>query len=94
MARKKLDCFLHIGIVSNCPHINCGCWLLLKCSTNSIGLLEPKLIVELHTFLAGHPTDEQLRLLNILSNNHLPSLLFEWKELLLKKAQINGCQSS
>ena len=42
--------------------------------------------------LAGHPTDEQLRLLNILSNNHLPSL--EWKELLLKKAQINGCQSS
>ena len=44
--------------------------------------------------LAGHPTDEQLLLLNISSNNNLPSVLFKWKEFLFKKAQINGCQTS
>jgi len=46
--------------------------------------MEPKQIVELHTFQASYkepqapdPTDEQSGLLDISSNNNLPSVLFE-----------------
>ena len=39
-------------------------------------LMEPKPIVELHTF--WHFTEEQLRLIDISSNNNLPSALLEF----------------
>ena len=38
-------------------------------------LMKPKPIVELHTF--WHFTEEQLRLIDISSNNNLPSALLE-----------------
>ena len=68
--------FLLIHVVGNCAQ-NCG-WLLLKCST-MIGmqdLMETNPIVELHTF--WHFTKEQLRLIDISSNNNLPSALLEF----------------
>ena len=53
-------------------------WLLLKCST-MIGmqdLMETNPIVELHTF--WHFTKEQLRPIDVSSNNNLPSALLEF----------------